>query len=151
MTTHNGYHLTTLLSGFFDPSAVTAPIRSGVKRTRQRIDLAGAERMRITALKEKLENEAIIGRNFGIEKTDSPEVIADKISRRYKDEGEHFLKESKDILAASLQMASMEFRFFSSYRGTAANTNMARDIANLEKVYSSLSPLRVFQIHCLTQ
>ena len=131
MTTHNGYHLTTLLSGFFDPSAITAPIRSGAKRTRQRIDLASAERMRITALKEKLENEAIIGRNFGIEKTDSPEVIADKISKRYKDEGEHFMKESKDILAASIQMASMEFRFFSSYRGTAANTTMAREIAKL--------------------
>jgi hypothetical protein len=137
MGTHNGYSLHTLLSGFFDPSIITAPIKSGAKRTKQRVKAqglfgtGGARDMEATALAEKIENEAVIGRSFGIEKTDSPETIAEKITKRYKDEGEHFMKESEDILAASLQMASQEFKFFASYRGAAGNTTVARSIAKL--------------------
>ena len=146
MTTHNGYSLTTLLSGFFDPSIVTAPIRSGVKRTKQRVaarglvGFGGAKSIERTALAEKIENEAIIGRSFGIDIADGPETIATKIVTRYKDEGEHFLKESKDILAASMQMALQEFRFLSTYRGSPTVTAIAREVAKLGNNAFNIKP-----------
>ena len=137
MTTHNGYSLTALLSGFFDPSIVTAPIRSGAKRTKQRVaarglvGFGGAKSRESAAIAEKIENEAIIGRSFGIDIADGPETVAKKITDRYKAEGEHFMKESEDVLAASMQMALQEFKFLSTYKGSPVLTGIARDVAKL--------------------
>ena len=140
MGTHNGLSLMTLMGvKNFDPSVITKPVqvRSVARKIDQRVKskgllgVGGARSRESALLTEKLENEAVIGRTFGIEKTDSPETIAEKITKRYKDEGEHFMKESEDVLAASLQMANQEFAFFASYKGTPANTATAREIAKL--------------------
>jgi len=149
MGTHNGLSLMTLMGvKNFDPSVITKPVqvRSGVRKLKQRVEsqgllgTGGARSREATLLAEKLENEAIIGRSFGIEKTDSPETIAEKIKRRYEDEGEHFMKESEDVLATSLQMANQEFGFFASYRGTPANTATARKIAELGETIFKIEP-----------
>jgi hypothetical protein len=149
MATHHGYSLMTL-TGIrnFDPSIITKPVqvRSGLRKLDQRIKAqglfgtGGAKSREAAALAEKLENEAVIGRSFGIEKTDSPETIAKKITKRYEDEGEHFMKESEDVLAASLQMANHEFAFFASYKGTPTNTAVAREIAKLGKTIFKIGP-----------
>lgn len=149
MGTHNGLSLMTLMGvKNFDPSVITKPVqvRSGVRKLKQRVEskglfgVGGARSKEAVALAEKLENEAIIGRTFGIEKTDSPETIAEKISKRYRDEGEHFMKESEDVLAASLQMANQEFSFFASYRGTGPSIAVAREIAKLGKTIFKIDP-----------
>lgn len=139
MTTHNGYHLSTLLSGVFDPSIITAPIKSVTGRTKQRVQakgligFGGARSAERAALAEKIENEVIFGRSFGIDPADTGDVIVEKISKRYKDEGEHFAKESEDVLSTSMRMASDEFAAFAKYRGTPQTTALARKIANVEK------------------
>jgi hypothetical protein len=149
MGTHNGLSLMTLMGvKNFDPSVITKPVqvRSGARRLKQRVEsqglfgVGGARSKEAAALAEKLENEAVIGRSFGIEKTDSPETIAEKITKRYMDEGEHFMKESEDVLAASLQMANQEFGFFASYKGTPANTGTAREIAKLGETIFKIGP-----------
>lgn len=149
MGTHHGYSLMTLMGvRNFDPSIITKPVqvRSGLRKLDQRIKSqgllggGGARSKEAAALAEKLENEAVIGRSFGIEKIDSPETVAEKIIRRYKDEGEHFLKESEDVLATSLQIANQEFSFFASYRGTPANIATAREIAKLGQTIFKIGP-----------
>ena len=137
MGTHNGYSLHTLLSGFFDPAIITAPIKSGAKRTKQRVKAqglfgtGGAREMERVALAEKIENEAIIGRTFGIDIADGPEAVVNKISARYKAEGEHFVKESEDILAVSIEMARDIFRSLAFYKGNPETTKISSDIAKM--------------------
>jgi hypothetical protein len=139
MVSHNGYSLNTLLSGAFDPSVITAPIRSGARRTKQRVKakglvgFGGARAMEQRALAEKIENEVVFGRTFGINPEDTGDVIVDKISKRYKDEGEHFAKEAEDVLSTSIRMASDEFSAFGKYRGNPESTKLARSIAKIEK------------------
>ena len=134
MTTHYGYSATSLAKGFFSPSAITEPIRSATNRVTSRVQRegligTGGTKGRFDAVKAtKFENELEIGRTFGITNDDGL-VIVEKIAARYREEGDYFLEQAKDVLAASFEATMRTTGFFKTYRG--ANKQVADEISKI--------------------
>ena len=134
MTSHYGYSATALAKGFFSPSAITEPIRSATNRITSRIERegligTGGTKSKFDAVKaSKFENELEIGRTFGITNDDGL-VIVEKIQQRFREEGDYFLEQAKDVLAASFEVTMRTTGFFKTYRG--ANKLVADEISKI--------------------
>jgi len=67
--------------------------------------VGGAVRAERAALAEKIDNEAFIGRSFGIDIADGPEAVAHKDYCTIQGRRRTLRKNSQDVLAASIEMA----------------------------------------------
>jgi hypothetical protein len=137
MATHQGYSIRTLLSGFDIPDVVDAKLQNVYNTTKQRVQYkgifgtGGAKAQLASARAEKLENEVLIGRNFGALPEDSPQTVVSKITNRYKEEGEYFLNTAQDVLSSSIEMSRQQFATIGRYRGNPEATAAARSISKL--------------------
>ena len=143
LTTHQGYSLRTLVSGFDVPEMASAKLQNVYNTVSQRVKyqgivgFGGARRQLSDARAARLENEVEIGRNFGALPEDSPLVVVQKITKRYKEEGEYFLTTAQDVLSSSIEMSRQQFVTIGKYRGKPEIAKVARDISKLgQKVFN---------------
>jgi len=135
MATHQGLSVRTLLSGFDIPSMVETKLQNVTNTVQQRvaykglIGTGGAKAQLASARAQKLENELLIGRNFGALPEDTPQNIVRKIRDRYLEEAEYFMNTSQDVLSSSIELSRQQFTTIGKYKGNPQATAVAKKIS----------------------
>jgi hypothetical protein len=137
MTSHQGYSLRTLVSGFDVLEMGSAKLQNVYNTVSQTVKYkgiagtGGARAQLRNARNEKFENEVEIGRNFGALPEDSPQVVVEKITKRYKEEAEYFLNTAQDVLSSSIEFSRQEFVKIGKYKGNPEAVKASRKISKL--------------------